>query len=188
MNAKQIIGLIGSILVIAGCFLPIIRVPIIGGISYVLPPGGNLGDGVFVALLALLGLFAAIRQGSGLLLFSAVGGGAILAYSLVNFSNLLSSAQDETTGLAGAFMSAVGLDMGVGVISTGLVLMLVSSAMPKVAAVVEPVGKLKKCPFCAERVKNQAVVCKHCGRDLPPTDVEAKQDEIPEKGKPWEYA
>jgi len=82
MNAKQIIGLIGSILVIAGCFLPIIRVPIIGGISYVLPPGGNLGDGVFVALLALLGLFAAIRQGSGLLLFSAVGGGAKLVIEL----------------------------------------------------------------------------------------------------------
>jgi len=42
MNAKQIIGLIGSILVIAGCFLPIIRVPIIGGISYVLPRGETL--------------------------------------------------------------------------------------------------------------------------------------------------
>lgn len=27
-------------------------------------------------------------------------------------------------------------------------------------------GELKKCPFCAELVKTEAKVCKHCGRDL----------------------
>ncbi|MBA2435711.1 MAG: zinc ribbon domain-containing protein [Pyrinomonadaceae bacterium] len=25
----------------------------------------------------------------------------------------------------------------------------------------------RKCPFCAELVKKEANVCKHCGRDLP---------------------
>lgn len=29
-------------------------------------------------------------------------------------------------------------------------------------------GASRQCPYCAEIVRSQAVVCKHCGRDLEP--------------------
>lgn len=31
-----------------------------------------------------------------------------------------------------------------------------------------PSYDLKKCPFCAEDIKAEAVICKHCQRDIPP--------------------
>ena len=164
MNSKQITGLIGSVLVIAGCFLPIIHVPFIGGISYILPPGGETGDGVFVAAFALLGLAAAIRQGDGVLLFATICAGAIFAYSMSNFIDLLSSTSAESDGLAGALMSAVGLDVGAAAITIGLILMLVGSAMRK--QVKDDDVADRQCPYCAEMIRDEAVICKHCGNDV----------------------
>ena len=37
-------------------------------------------------------------------------------------------------------------------------------------------GELRKCPYCAELVKNAAKVCRHCQRDLPsPSELEVQK-------------
>lgn len=44
----------------------------------------------------------------------------------------------------------------------------------------------RKCPFCAETIKAEAVVCKHCGRDVEPLAVAPAEaaKTCPHCGKP----
>ncbi|PHM45223.1 zinc ribbon domain-containing protein [Xenorhabdus miraniensis] len=37
-------------------------------------------------------------------------------------------------------------------------------------------GEIKKCPFCAEAIKSEAIICKHCNREVPTINSNNKED------------
>jgi hypothetical protein len=43
----------------------------------------------------------------------------------------------------------------------------------------------RTCPFCAETVKSAAIVCKHCGRDLPPDPAVATAADMDGQFDQW---
>ena len=130
MNGKQIVGLIGSVIAIIGCFMPIATFPVVGGINYMFPPDGGIGDGVIVAALVTLGLLGAVRGGSILMFLCTTLAGIVFGNTIYNLSGAISDIQ-ASDELMGAFMTSASIGHGAAAIFLGLVLMLVSSFMPK---------------------------------------------------------
>ena len=59
-----------------------------------------------------------------------------------------------------------------------IVLLVMPSNVGELERMSVVAGSSRKCPFCAETVKSEAIVCRFCGRDIPPVSKTSRR-EIP---------
>ena len=71
----------------------------------------------------------------------------------------------------GLFFLALFLSPVVGII-VALVMSENTAKVEKAKVATVATGDNRKCPFCAEVVKSEALLCRYCGKDLPAANTE----------------
>ena len=109
---------------------------------------------LFFIASAVVSVVAGKRNGAGIgflyfVIICAVGFGLVV---------LIANITERNSVLAGlaAFLSPV----------IALVLTLSTATSERLAVIHGESGEYKKCHFCAESVRKEAIKCKHCGSDL----------------------
>jgi hypothetical protein len=135
MNTKQILGLIGSIVLFIGVFTPIVSVPIMGNMNYF---QNGKGDGTFILILAVVSLVLVLSKKYKGLWVTGLGSLAVMAFTFVNFqmkiSDMKSQMESELAGnpfrgLADMAMQSVQLQWGWALLIVGAGLVIASAAM-----------------------------------------------------------
>ena len=124
---KQITGLLGSIALFIGVFLPLISVPIIGNINYFL---NGKGDGVFILALAIISFISVIIRGFIVLWVTGIISFCIITFTFINFKTKMAAITMKTEN---PFMEmldmAVQFQWGFAVLIAGSVLLITSAAI-----------------------------------------------------------
>src|SRR5437867_368681 len=110
-------------------------------------------------------------------------GRVILALILLilALSALASAASDSNpNGRLGGFVIALGLGLG----GAALLLSGLRRYFGAGMSSPRPPTAMKKCPFCAEDIRIAAIVCKHCGRDVPTAAAEVQIAQTKKKSLP----
>lgn len=127
-GVRQIVGIVGAIILFIGVFTPIVSVPIMGNMNYF---QNGKGDGTIVLVLAVLSLVAVLIRKDAILFFTSLGCLGTLTFTFVNFkmnmSRMLaeaSSSDDLFSGLAQLAAQAVQLQWGWALLVVGSCLTL----------------------------------------------------------------
>jgi len=107
---------------------------------------------VFIFLCVLIALIAKKKGRSPLIFFIAT---ALPAIPLVILISLGTQGNGTMMGW-GAFICPL----------IGFVIVIMTENSEQMAIKVGEYGDLKKCPYCAESIRKEAVKCKHCGSSI----------------------
>ena len=95
-------------------------------------------------------------------------------------------ARGRPIGLLFSFLAvltpALVLNLATGLVLPDSIVWVISLVMLLVAWNLSP-GSSKTCPFCAEFIKEEAAVCRYCGRNVPPKFVASEELPAPPRPK-----
>lgn len=135
MKTKQLLGLIGSIVLFIGVFMPAVSVPIMGNMNYL--QNGEV-DGTIVLLLAVVSLVLVLAKRYKGLWFTGLGSLGVLLFTFINFQLRKSQARaGMKSELAGnpfrevidMAMQSIQLQWGWVLLIVGATLLIVSAAL-----------------------------------------------------------
>ncbi len=143
MPLRQILGLIGSLILFIGVFTPIISLPIVGSMNYF---QNGTGDGVIILVLAAFSVFLTLTKRYKFLLFTGEGSLAILAFTFINFQVRMSQMKSQMKGsmannpfggLGEAMLNTVQIQWGWAVLIVGAALVIAAAVLKETASEIE---------------------------------------------------
>ncbi|MDL1970721.1 MAG: hypothetical protein LWW94_07070 [Candidatus Desulfofervidaceae bacterium] len=135
MTKKQIIGLIGSIILFIGVFTPVMSIPVVGNMNYF---QNGKGDGTIILIFAIISVILLLTKKYKGLWFTGLGSIGIMLVTFINFHYRMSQvkAQMEAElagnpfrGLADIALQSVQLQWGWALLIVGAILIIASAAM-----------------------------------------------------------
>ena len=143
MPLRQILGLVGSLILFIGVFTPIISLPIVGSMNYF---QNGRGDGVIILVLAVFSVFLTLTKRYRFLLFTGGGSLAILAFTFINFQYRMSQMQSQMKesmannpfgGLGEAMLNTVQIQWGWAVLIIGAALLIAAALLKPTPSEIE---------------------------------------------------
>jgi len=135
MNTRQLLGLIGSIVLFVGVFTPVVSAPIVGNMNYF---QNGKGDGAIILVFACCSLALVLAKKYRLLWVTGLGSMAVMAFSFINFQMKMSDvkAKMETDlagnpfrGLADMALQSVQIQWGWALLIVGAGLVIASASV-----------------------------------------------------------
>jgi hypothetical protein len=134
---SQIIGFVGCLCLIIGCFTPLVSVPIIGSFNYF---HNGSGDGILILAFALIsGIALIFRKYIKILFLTGLTSLGIVIYDFFNISNTVSNIQSTNFGMFNFLASSIQIEYGWAFLIIGSILIIVT-ALLELMAPKEPVS------------------------------------------------
>jgi hypothetical protein len=131
LDWRLALGLVGSLFLIFGVFTPLFSLPLVGSVTYL---GNGSGDGLFILVFAVVAILLTLFKRFRYLFIPALLSLALMVYTFTSFQSRVGSLRDDDNPLSSALGSAIQLSWGWGILTIGIVLLIVAASLKRLPA------------------------------------------------------